>query len=147
MLIVLAVGTAFLIASQLRLYVVVYAPEVLPAPLSVQCAEKDESRLKECIREQAIQKVMPFAHVASLVGIFLTVMLFYRFAVVNRINLVTTYYEQCLRAVRPFLEEHTLHLIEQKFAMMTTKEQYEAIIAKLAEVAKSNGASLPDSYI
>lgn len=147
MLLLFVVATAFLIASQFRLYIVAYAPEMLPASLSVQCSEKEESKLKECIREQAIQKVLPKAHALSLVAIFLSVMLFYRFAAVNRMNLVTTYYQQCLKAVRPFLDDLTLHLIEQEYAMMTTKEQYDAIVGKLADVAKSNNASLPDSYI
>jgi hypothetical protein len=147
LLIVLVVGTGFLIGAQFRLYVAVYAPEMLTPSLIAQCPYKEESKLKECIRQQAIQKAMPIAQVLSLIAIFLTVVIFYRFATINRINLVTTYYEHCLRAVRPFLDDRRVHLVEQQYAMVTTKEQYDAIIGQLAEVAKNNGASLPESYI
>jgi hypothetical protein len=145
--IVLGLGTAVLIAGQVRLYVAVYAPEVLPPPLIAQCPDKDEVKLKECIRERAKEEVLPALQWLSLIAIFLTVVIFYRFAAVNRMNLVTTYYEQCLKAARPFIDDRNVQLLEQRYAMMTTKEHYDSIISQLADVAKNNGASLPKSYL
>ncbi len=65
----------------------------------------------------------------------------------DRMNLVTTYYEQCVRAVRPFLDEKTFKMLEQQYALMRTKEHYDAIISQLAAVANDNNSSLPESYL
>jgi hypothetical protein len=85
--------------------------------------------------------------VASLLGVFISVFIFYRFVAINRMNLVTTYYEQCLKAVRPFLTEGEFLVIEQSYALMTTKEEYDVIIGQMETVAKNNNASLPKSYL
>jgi len=147
LLIVLAVGVTVLTTSQLRLYIALYAPEILSVQLVEKCPQQEESKLKECVREQAKEKLAPAAQILSLIAIFMTVVIFYRFAAINRMNLVTTYYEQCVRASRPFLDDKTFQLIEQQYSLMSTKEHYDAIIEQLTQVARANNAALPESYL
>ncbi|MBI4190814.1 MAG: hypothetical protein HY525_09795 [Betaproteobacteria bacterium] len=152
LLIVLTIGVAMLVVTQIALYVAVYAPEmsapsIISKSLTAKCLGVDESKWRECVNEQAKEKIMPLVQVVSLISIFVSVVIFYRFATINRMNLITTYYEQCLKAVTPFLDDRSVKLIEHTYAMMKTKEEYEAIVGQMAEVAKTNGASLPDSYV
>ncbi|MBE0616046.1 MAG: hypothetical protein IH604_20435 [Burkholderiales bacterium] len=147
LLIVMVVGISALAATQMRLYVQLYAPEILSVRLVAGCPKEDETKFKECVREQAKEKLAPVVQILSLIAIFITVVIFYRFTAINRMNLVTTYYQQCVRAVRPFLDEKTFKTLEQQYALMTTKEHYEAIISQLATVANDNNSSLPESYI
>jgi len=147
LLTVVAVMVAALTASQLLLYVKLYAPEILSVQVAKECPQEEESKLRECVRERAREKLGPVAQILNLIAIFVTVIIFYRFAAINRMNLVTTYYEQCVRAVRPFLDEKTFQLIEQQYALMSTKEHYDAIIEHLTQIARANEASLPESYL
>lgn len=146
LLIVLCIGIASLVATQLRLYVVVYAPEVAEQLLS-NCEEDRLDKQAECVREAVKKNVMPTLQIASLVAIFAAVVIFYRFVTINRTNLVTTYYEQCLKAVRPLLSESEALIIEQQYALMTTKEDYLAILDKLEVTAAANKMTLPASYV
>jgi hypothetical protein len=147
LLICLSIGIAALISSQIRLYAAVYAPELTGAHIVEKCIEKEAEKQKECIREAIKEKMTPTVQILSLLATFICVVFGYRFAAVNRMNLVTTYYGQCLKAVRPFLTEAELFLIEQRYALMTTKEDYDEIIRQMAAVAKTNSASLPESYL
>lgn len=146
LLMVLTIGVAVLITSQVLLYVKIYVPGLSGAVVG-GCSEKEEAKQRECIRERVKEKLIPTLQVLSLVAIFLVVIIFYRFGAINRMNLVTTYYEQCLKSVRPFLKEGEFLVIEQRYSTMTTKEEYEAIVRRLADVATANGASLPESYL
>ena len=147
LLIVMVLGISALTATQMRLYVQLYAPEILTIRLVAECPKEDATKFKECIREQAKEKLAPVVQILSLIAIFMTVVIFYRFIAINRMNLVTTYYEQCVRAVRPFLDEKTFKMLEQQYALMRTKEHYDAIISQLAAVANDNNSSLPESYL
>lgn len=145
MLMVLAIST--LTSSQVRFYVRLYAPEVLTIRLVAECPKENETKYKECVRKQVNEILATRVQILSLISIFVVVFIFYRFAAINRMNLVATYYEQCIRAVRPFLDEKTFRMIEQQYALMSTKDHYDAIISQLAVLAKDNNSSLPESYI
>lgn len=147
LLTIIVVGISALTATQMRLYAQLYAPEILTVQLVAECPKENEAKLKECVREQAKEKLAPAVQILSLIAIFMTVVISYRFIAINRMNLVTTYYEQCVRAVRPFLDETTFKALEQQYALMTTKENYDEIIGQLATVANSNNSSLPESYL
>jgi hypothetical protein len=77
------------------------------------CKGKSEAEKKECVREK-IKSVLPTIQMLSFVILFLSVPIFYLFHKVNRANLLTTYYHQSLKAIRPYIDESRLHLIEQK---------------------------------
>lgn len=146
LLCVLTCGIAFMVLVQLRIYVAVYAPEIMPPSIILQNPQKLDLNIKDHllkINERAL-RALKFM---SLAGIFAMVILIYRFAAINRMNLITTYFEQSLMAVRPFIDDSKVHLVRQQYALMTSKEQYDAIICELSAVAKNNGASLPDSYV
>lgn len=147
LLIVLLLSITTIMASQVRFYVAVYAPQVSDLLLEKCQQEKEQTKQKECIREVIKQNFMPVMQVTSLFAIFMSVFIFYRFMMINRINLVITNYEQCLKAVRPFLAESESMLIEQRYALMTTKEDYLAIICDLEAVAKNNNTVLPAAYL
>lgn len=146
LLIVFLAAISFLVLSQLRLYIAIYAPDASTALVS-KCAEKEESKKIECVKEQVNKRMIPTLQVISLISIFMSVFILYRFATINRANLVTTYYEQCIRSAKPFLGREKFLLIEQKYSQMKTKEDYDDLIKELSEVMQSNGASLPESYL
>lgn len=91
--------------------------------------------------------ILPFGQSKTLLGVFLFVVINYSFISINKTNLVITYYNQCMKSAKPFLDSQNFLLIEQRYSLMKTKEEYDAIISQLADVMHKNSASLPDSYI
>lgn len=112
-----------------------------------KCFEKDDAEQDECINVALKEEFMPELQRLFLVGLFLSVMLFYKIYSVNKVNLITTYYDQCLKVIRPVIDDGRYHLFQQRYALMSTKEDYEKIISEIEDTAKENGISLPASYV
>lgn len=111
------------------------------------CFEKDGAEQDECIKIALKEEFMPELQRLFLVGLFMTVIIFYKIYSVNKVNLIVTYYDQCLKVIRPSIDDGRYHLFQQRYALMSTKEDYEKIIGEMEDTAKENGISLPASYV
>lgn len=111
------------------------------------CFEKDGVEQDECIKIAFKEEFMPEFQRMFLVGLFLTVVIFYKIYSVSKVNLIVTYYDQCLKVIRPSIDDGRYHLFQQRYALMSTREDYEKIISEMEHIAKENGISLPASYV
>jgi hypothetical protein len=125
--------------SQVRLYALVYALDVVETFAS-ECINLEGKEAKACALNVVKEKIMPVLQIASLFALFVSIIIIYRFIAINRTNLVTTYYQQCLRVVRPYMDDKQFFEIEQRYELIVSKEDYDSIISKLREVAKQGGS-------
>src|ERR1039457_337139 len=146
LIIILTVGASTMIVFYGAIYQMLFAPEsnrIVRINVE-QCSKLPEPNQQyECVKSIMKEDLTPTFQLSMLAGVFLIFLIFYQLIKINRVNLVTTNYQQCLKAVRPFLDERDAFLIEQRYAIMTTKSEYDAIIEQMAAVAKSNSTSLP----
>lgn len=138
--------TAFVAASQFSIYKVVYDSSFNVEVVS-QCNHEKAIEAIECNRKLLKQRIEPELYGATLMAIFYTVFIFYRFISINRTNLIVTYYQQCIKSIRPYISNEELYLIGQRFSLMTNKEEFDEILEILNAVAKGNNGNLPWSYI
>lgn len=99
-------------------------------------------RMDKIVDEHVVEK----AYILILLTIFISINLFYKFLSVNKSNLVVTYFSQAIKCIRPKISEEELQVYEQKFAMMTTKAEFDSLISELKHVATENNISLPEDY-
>lgn len=145
-LIVVMVATAPLVASQIKLYSLMF--EVNDAiDVQIGCADREIENLQECRKEALRDRISSGLYIASLFSIFFVVLIFYRFMSINRTNLVITYYNQSIKSIRPFVAEEEFQFLERDFSLMKGKVDFDHIMERLDRVAKDNNVSLPDSYI
>ncbi|EKP0294988.1 hypothetical protein [Aeromonas veronii] len=126
-------------------YITAYAPETINTEL-IEC-NTETAPPNNCFKENLQNKIESFLIPVILSSIFSFVFLLYTFMTINQTNLVITYYEQCCKVIRPYISDKDFYLIEQKYALMRTKENYVDIITELKSIAERNSIQLPESYI
>ena len=147
---ILTILIAFLLAVVFSLtvksYVDIYNPKLMTTDIR-HCLEKEETNPTNCIHESIKDKVMPVLQLLTLLVVYTFVSFIYRLIKISKTNLITTYYEHCLKIIRPFLNEGEFIIFEQRYAMMKTKEEYDEIISNIEDIAKTNKIALPESYV
>ena len=101
---------------------------------------------KEQIKYFLQEDIGEYIMIVVLIFIFLSMMIVYRFLEINKINLVVTYFQQCLRILGPHLTVGDRLRLEQAFALLENKEAFEDLIKELNEIAEASGTQLPKAY-
>ena len=129
---------AILIVSQGLVY---FKHDLLKAQILniEECSKQKLNTQEDC----NIDIFKPYSRLATLIAIFITVIFLYRLLSLAIVNILITRYEQCLKVIRPCLKDFEYHLLEQEFALISTKEDYEKIINHIKNVAAENNISLP----
>jgi hypothetical protein len=128
------------------LYSGLYGINVFADTTFESCEQLAGYRRRACRLEVLKQTFGLTIHLIPLLFIFVTVILLYRILSINRVNLVITYYNHCLKVCRPFLPTEDISDIEHRFALMETKADYLKIIDTLRVIAQRKEISLPKPY-
>jgi hypothetical protein len=137
---------SYVMSVHMKAYSTIYSSSVVET-LAGNCLKLDAEKAEQCFQNRLKEKVLPYLQITTLVSIFFSVILLYRFILINRTNLAITYYNQCLKIIRPYINEQKLFEIEQKFSLIETKSDYEALVSQLRSIATENDVALPISYI
>ena len=137
---------AFFFNSGVNFYFELYSRDSSIEEALQKCVDKKNNEYEDCIQEVTREKVWLPIRLLALCAIFISVVLLYRLMTIFRINLVITYYEQCLKICIPFLSAEEISKVEQRFALMESKEDYLKIIEKLGVVAEKGAIKLPEPY-
>lgn len=102
-------------------------------------------KFTEC-KNTAVKEIMMESsmHFGYFFILFSLVFLFVLILRVSYSTFVISYFEQCLNATKPFLTEKDSLIFEQRFALMSTKNEFDRIIEDLNSVAEKFNISLPD---
>ena len=143
LLIVFMFLCGILVSLQVKVYSRIYV-STLAETYYGDCINKNEKERKECGKKIIEEEILPIMYILSLITVFLSVVILYRFSTINRTNLVITYYTHSMSVIRPYIEEQQYLLFEQKFALMLSKEDYDEIIKSLNKIANDNSVDLPE---
>lgn len=102
--------------------------------------------LKRRLSNQIVQRsTRQFA--ISLLMIFTTTFVLLLFQRVIYVNNAINYFEQLCLIVEPYQTEQERSLIRSEYAQATTRQEYVAIVERLAKIAKNNNAKIPEFNI
>jgi hypothetical protein len=102
-----------------------------------------KQELKECKKEIAKEKLENLAIFTIPMFIFLAVVLMYTSLKIQQVYRITIDFNQYLTICRPHISIEEALSLEAEFALMKEKENYEKLIGRLDEIAKSNYKELP----
>jgi hypothetical protein len=120
---------------------------------TAECAnEKDEAAQRMCEleseREQNVKKLVSLLedresyksklNYMILMSIFIGVIIFYQIIYIMAANSIITQYKQWFKSCSPYLSSDERLIIEQKFALMASKEACDAIMTDLKKLAEKN---------
>lgn len=138
--------SGFLIASCL---VFVQAPERIMEikNISTACESKSETgEIYSCIdkiRDKKLDKLEDILVFYVPAAVFLAVVLMYSSLWMGAVHRVVTDYNQYISICRPWISEDEFFRINSNYALMSKKSDFEGILNKLNEIARSNNVELP----
>ncbi len=158
--IVFAIG--FLIIIHTTVYFTVSAIDTKDNTVVNKCLDKETSILINDCKQKELKKLISKLEKKQnqlrsefftswpyiiLISIFASVMLLYRFSLLNLSNLTITYFKHCVKVCAPFISNKERLIFEQKFALVKDKASFEVLSEELKVIAKENNIDLPKSYI
>lgn len=109
---------------------------MLPNPLTLSVCDKKEvaAEKRECILEQRKENVEPTARILGILALFSSVMLLSNYLSMYKTNILITRYNRSLRLIRPYIDEKKFYLLEQEFALVKDKEDYDLLMTDMVTI-------------